>query len=306
MKDAFDFAYFEGKIIPLKDANVNIRTHALQYGTGCFEGIRAYQIDEKKFSVVKCKEHYERMEKSAKILGMKFPFSPEKATEITIELLKKNKPDSGVYIRPILYKSSYDLGPRFCDIPEELSIYMIPLGDYLDTQKGLKVKVSSWRRISDNSIPTRAKVTGSYVNSALAKTEALSGGYDEAIFLNEDGKVAEGSTENIFMVKNGELITTPETANILEGITRNCMLEIAKDLKIPYKTREISRTELYASNEVFFCGTGVQVAWISEIDGRKISNGKIGKVSKKIQERYFDAVMGNIDKYKSWVKKVQI
>ena len=305
-KEVYDFAYFEGMICPIEEANVNIRTHALQYGTGCFEGIMAYQISPEKFSLVKCLEHYQRMKKSANILGMKFPLTPEKATEITIDLFRKNKPHSGVYIRPVLYKSSYDLGPKFCSIPEELAIYMIPLGDYLDTNKGLKATVSSWRRISDNAIPTRAKATGSYVNSALAKTEAIQGGFDEAIFLNEDGTVAEGSAENIFIVKDGNLITTPESSNILEGITRKCILQIANDLGLKIITRSIARTELYVADEVFFCGTGAQVAWVAEIDNRPVAKGEIGPVAQKIQKTYFDAVQNKLAQYRDWLKIIDL
>ena len=305
-KDAFEFAYFEGEIIPLKEANINIRTHALQYGTACFEGIRAYELGGGEFAVIKCEEHYQRMQKSARILGMKFPLTAKKATEKTFELLRKNKPNTGVYIRPILYKSAYEIGPRFTGIPEEMAIYMIPLGDYLDVKKGIRATISSWRRISDNALPTRAKVTGAYVNSALAKTEALLNGYDEAIFLNENGKVAEGSAENIFIVKDGVLITPPETANILEGITRNCVLEIARDEGIPTLARDIARTELYAADEVFLCGTGAQIAWIREIDGRQIGTGQIGKVSSKVQEIYFDAVHGRSKKYQSWIDTIEV
>jgi len=303
MSNALDFCYFEGKICKTKDANVNIQTHALQYGTGCFEGIRAYK-HKKKFFLLKCNEHYKRLAVSAKILGMKLPMSPEEATEITIDLIKKNKPDTGIYIRPILYKSSLELGPKFCDIDEDFAIYMISLGDYLDTKKGLNVMVSSWRRVSDNAIPSRAKVTGSYVNSALARTEAIKNGYDEAIFLNEDGKVAEGSAENIFIIRNKKLITTDSTSNILEGITRKSIIDIARNIELDFEMRTISRTELYAAEEIFFTGTGAQVAPVTFVDGRKIGDGKMGKITSKIQKIFFDACVGKIGAYEDWTLEI--
>lgn len=297
--------FFQDNFVPLKDANVNIRTHALQYGTACFGGIRAYwNQDKQNLFVFRLQEHYQRLKNSAHILHMRLPYSVEELTNITVELLRKGEWKQNVYLRPILYKSDLGLSPRVHSGQDSFAIYAIGLDDYLDTQKGLSTSVSSWTRISDNSIPTRAKVTGGYINSALAKSEAAQNNCDEAICLNREGYVSEGSAENIFLVQRGTLVTPDVSSDILEGITRRSLIEMAKDENIPLIERKVARTEIYVSDEAFFCGTGVQVAWIKSVDGRIIGNGQMGEVTRKIQNLFFDTVKGNNPRYTHWLTPV--
>lgn len=305
------YVYFKNQITEKENAKISIATHTLQYGTGVFEGIRGYYVNfndgnQSVINLVKLKEHYKRLLNSAKILGFKPTWRIDELCEITIQLVKKNSPKTGIYIRPFIYQAGEVISPKLSGIELDLAIYIIELGDYLPTDRGLKGIVSSWRRSSDNSLPCRAKINGLYVNSSLAKSEAIMKGVDEAIFLNEDGTVSEVSAANIFIVRDKKLITPPLTANILEGITRDCIINIAKDNMIEVVERPIQRTELYIADEVLAVGTGVQVAWFSEIDGRKIGDGNQGEISKLLQKIYFDAVQGKIDKYKNWLTEVKI
>lgn len=296
------YAFFENKYVNIEDAKVSIMTNALQYGTAVFGGIRGYYNKEGKFlSVFRLDDHIRRFLTSIKVIGVKIDYSHEDIKKIILKLIEKNKPQTDVYFRPFAYASSLSLSPNLeRDNTFGLAIYMIPLGDYLPTDKGLCVAVSSWRRISDNMIPSRAKVSGGYINSALARKEATERGCDEAIFLQEDGHVAEGSAENLFLVRHGTLITPGKCEDILEGITRRTVLKLAKDLKIPVEERSIDRTELYVADEAFFSGTGVQVAWISKVDNRVVGDGKRGPVTSKLQDLFFEIVRGNNKKYKDW------
>jgi branched-chain amino acid aminotransferase len=295
------FAYFEGQIVPLEQANVNIQTHALQYGTGAFAGIRGYWNEQQKeIWLFRVRDHYQRLHNSARILMMKPPLSVDEMVDTTVELIRKNESEQNIYIRPILYKSALQLSPRLHDVQDDFAIYTLPLNDYLDTDGGLRCMVSSWRRISDNVIPTRAKATGGYINSALARSEADLNGFDEAIFLDENGYVSEGSAANLFIVRNGILITSPKTASILEGITRRSLLQLAQELNIPIEERDISRTELYVADEAFFAGTGVQMAWIKEIDYRVIGDGNKGEITKKLNELYYQIVRGESSTHSEW------
>jgi branched-chain amino acid aminotransferase len=254
------------------------------------------------------KEHLTRILESAKILRFKPDLSVDQMIEILIELLKKNAPKEDTYIRPSWFKDVVRIGPSVCcdDDKESFIVSCIALGDYVDTQKGLKVRTSSWRRLADTAIPARAKVNGSYVNTGLAKAEAIMSGYDDAIFLNEDGHVAEGSAMNLFMVKNGKLITSLASENILEGITRAFITKIAKEeLGIEVLNRSIDRSELYIADEVFFCGTGTQIAPVTSIDDYQIADAKPGAISKKIQDLYTQICLGKIDKYKDYLIKIE-
>ncbi|HIP93136.1 MAG TPA: branched-chain amino acid transaminase [Desulfurobacteriaceae bacterium] len=298
------YAYFEGKFVKEEDAKISIKTNSFHYGTAVFEGIRAYyNKEEDQLYLLFAKEHYERLIKNCKILNMKLNLSVDKLVDITLELLRKCNWKQDVYIRPIVYFKDLAISPKLIGYTPEIAIYTIPLGDYIDTSNGIKCIVSSYFRINDNMIPARAKVCGAYVNSAFAKTEALMRGADEAIMLNPDGTVAEGSAENIFIVRNENLITPPLSANILEGITRQAIIKIAQeDLNIKVFERDILRSELYVSDEIFLCGTGAQVSPVVEVDGRKIGDGKPGKITKKIQDYYFKIVRGKVEKYKnSWL-----
>ncbi|MDH5680354.1 MAG: branched-chain amino acid transaminase [Spirochaetota bacterium] len=301
-----EYAYFKREIVPVEEANINIKTHAFQYGTGCFCGIRGYWNDEKQqFYLYRLKDHYERLYQSAKILMMNVGHSIEELIDITVSLVKKNQWKEHAYFRPILYKSDLSISPRLHDVGDDFAIYTIPLGDYLDVEKGLSCRVSSWTRLAENMIPTRAKASGGYINSALAKSEAMLDGYDEAIFLDSHGYVSEGSAENIFLVRNGKLITPQFSDSILEGITRRSVIHLAKkELGIEVEERSIGRSELYVSDEAFFCGTGVQLSWIREIDRRVIGDGKLGKIAGAIQKLYFDVVMGNQAGYEDWLTPV--
>lgn len=297
------YAYFEGKIIPIEDANINIMTHSFNYGTGIFEGIRGYwNAEEEQLYIFRLREHYVRMFKNFNLFKMEPPLTLDDACRVTVELARKNAFRQDMYIRPIGYKSSYEIGPRVHDLDNEFTIFNIPLGDYVNTSDGLNVMVSSWKRVPDNSIPARSKATGIYINSALAKTEAKENGFDEAIMLTQEGYVSEGSAMNMFMVRDGELLTTPVTADILEGITRHAIIQIAREeMDIETTVRQIDRTELYVADELFFCGTGAQVAPVTSVDRRPIGNGKPGEITMKLQSLYFGVVQNRIPEYSDWL-----
>jgi len=298
--------YFNKQFVPLSEAKVSIRTNALQYGSGVFEGIRAYwNAAEKQVFVFRLPEHYERMVNNCKVLKLKLEHDVKELCTITVDLLRRNQPKEDTYIRPIVYISSEGLGPKLIGYETGFAIYTIPLGQYIDTAVGIKVGVSSWRRISDNTIPARCKVTGGYVNSALARTEAMEQGFDEAIFLTQDGFISEGSAENIFLVRNGGLITPDQSQDILEGITRDCLITLCREeLGLPVVERQIGRTEVYVADEVFFCGTGAQVSPVIEVDRRPIGSGKMGPLTARIQQLYFDVVKGTHPKYRHWCTPV--
>lgn len=300
-------AYFEGAYVPIEQAQVSILTHSFNYGTGLFEGIRGYySTEEEAILIFRLAEHVERLVRNFNILCMEIPEDREAVSSICVEVVKRSGFNEGVYIRPICYKSEHSLGPKVRGVESKLCCYCIKLGDYVDIESGLDVMVSSWRRLADNAIPSRAKSVGSYINSALASSEARENGYDEAIFLREDGTVAEGSAMNLFIVAEGKLITPPPTADILVGITRNTVMELAREeLGMEVVERPIARTELYVCDEAFFCGTGAQVAPVRSVDRRLIGAGKPGPVSIDLQHIYFDVVMGKVDKYRHWLTPVQ-
>ncbi|WP_029520153.1 branched-chain amino acid transaminase [Persephonella sp. IF05-L8] len=301
-----EYVYFEGKIVPEDEAKISIKTNSLHYGTAIFEGIRAYyDKDTDKMWGLFFKEHYQRLFQNMKVLNMEIEESIDDLVEITKELILINKIKSDIYIRPLVYFADLKISPKLIGYTAKIAIYTYPLGDYIDINEGIKAIVSSWTRLNDNMIPPRLKVAGAYVNSAFSKTEAILAGADEAIVLNKNGYVSEGSAENIFIVRNGKLITPPVSDDILEGITRNAIITIAKDLGYEVEERHIARTELYVADEVFFCGTGAQVSPVVEIDNRKIGDGKPGKITKEIQNVYFDAVRGKIEKYRDWVIPIE-
>lgn len=285
---------------------MSIQTNALQYGTAVFGGFRGYYNDrEKTISVFRLEDHYKRLLKSIKIFGCGFNYNKEQLIKITLDLLKKNKPVTDVYFRPYAYAGNLELGPNLANTTFDFALYMIPLGEYLPLSKGLRVMVSSWQRISDNAIPSRAKASGAYINSALARKEAAENGYDEAIMLNKDGHVSEGSAENLFMVRDGVLITPSYSESILEGITRRSVVQIAQDMGIPVEFRSIERTELYFADEIFLTGTACQVAWVQSVD-KRIITPEIGQITKKLQEKFFAIVRGEDKDYKQWCTKVPL
>lgn len=300
-------AYFQGDYVPEDQANVNIKTHAFLYGTSVFEGIRGYWNPEKEaVYLFRAKEHFERMLLSAKLLFMDTPYTVEQLVEICRQLVAKNAFTSDVYLQPRFYKSGLIVPPKLDDVPTDFCCFALSFGAYLDTNKGLKVCVSSWRRVSDNAIPPRGKIGGAYVNTGLVMAEAHLNGFDDGILLTEDGNVSEGSGMNLFLVKNGKLITSRTTDNILEGITRGTILELAeKELGLETESRLLNRTELYLADEAFFTGTAAQVAPITSIDQRTIGNGQVGEITSKLQQLYMDVAKGKYPKYNHWLTEVK-
>ncbi len=300
-----EYYFMDGKYVPAEEAVIPVRTHAFLYGTSVFEGIRAYfNKEENQLYVFRMKEHFERLTNSAKIMYMDPKYTVDEYMQITKEMLKKNEYKTDTYIRPEVYKSALKIGPGLIDNPDSILIFSFALGDYCNTEKGLNVCCSSWDRVEDNMIPPRAKISGAYANTALIITEAKKAGFDDAIVLSRNGHVAEGSAMNIFLLEGNTLVTTPTTSNILVGVTRNTVLEIAKDLGLEVQAREINRTELYIADGAFFCGTGAQIAPITKIDSRTYGNGVIPEKLKELQRYYFDIVRGKVEKYKKWCTPV--
>jgi branched-chain amino acid aminotransferase len=300
------FAYFEGKIVPFEQATISIMTHGFNYGTGCFEGIRAYwNADQGQLYILKAKEHYQRLLSSCKAINIKLEENISDLIKITIELLKKNDYKEDVYIRPLAYKSEEKIGLGLHG-PDALAIYLSPFGNYLDVSAGIKVCISKYHRISSRAMPAGAKLTGTYFNSSLAKADAIDRGYAEAITLSHKGNVAEGSGENIYMVKKGKLITPPLSDDILPGITRVAVRGLAKnEFGITTQEKSFKPSALYSADELFFCGTGAQISPIVQVEKKKIGDGKVGPITKKLQEKYFQAVRGELPRYRKWLTPVE-
>jgi len=303
--DQKTIVYFGGQYMPLSEARVGILTHALHYGTGVFEGIRAHWDEsQQELFVMRPVEHYARWKQNCKFLRIVVPLSSEELNEIGLELMRRNAFRTNVYIRPLAYKSAERIGVS-CDDQDAFALIALPFGDYLPTDRGLHAGVSSWRRIDDNVIPARGKICGAYVNSALASEEAHRCGFDDAIFLNESGHVAEGAACNIFMVRKGKLITPPVTENILEGITRDAVMELARrELGLEVMERPIDRSELYVCDELFFTGTAVGIAPVTQVDHHPVKDGIIGKISLELQWVYYNATRGLLKAYWRWLTPV--
>ena len=297
-----NYAYFKGQIVPIEDAKVSVRTHALNYGTGAFGGIRAYWNDEKEnLFIFRPLDHFKRVLNSGKLLMMDLPYTPESMRDILLELLQKEGYREDTYIRPLIYKSSEVIGVRLHDLEADFTMFAQPFGSYIPNETGSKVTFSSWRRVDDNVIPARGKISGAYANSALIKTDAMLAGYDEALVLNQDGHIAEGSAENFFIVRDGVAITPPTTANILEGITRRTVIHLLQEeLHVDVEIRQIDRSEVFIADEAFFCGTGVQIVAIGEIDHRPVGIGSMGPVVSQLRDVYFDLVRGKLAQYSDW------
>ncbi len=298
------WAFFEDEFVPIDQAKISIATHAFNYGTGCFGGIRAYwnQAEEQLF-VFRIKKHFIRFLDSCKLLNIVLPYNADDLSRIVLELLRRDEYRQDAYIRPLAYKATEDITPRLYDLDDAVAIFTRPQGNYIKLE--VRAGISSWRRVDDNSIPARGKITGAYANSAFARSEAHWNGYDEAIVLNQDGHVSEGSAENIFIVRQDRLITPPVKDNILEGITRATVMELAREeLGMDVHERTIDRSELYLADEAFFSGTGAQISAIVEVDHHTLGSGTIGPWTKKLQDLYFKIVRGDHAKYRHWLTPV--
>ncbi len=294
--------WFDNRFVPLGEARVSILTHALHYGTGVFEGIRGYWSDsEEELFLVRPLEHYQRWQANCGILRLHVPCTPAELCELTAELVRRNGFRTNLYVRPLAYKSAERIGVH-PDEHDAFALITLPFGDYIDSRRGLHAGVVSWRRLEDNAIPSRAKICGAYVNSALAGDEARRNGFDEAIMLTEDGHVAEAAAANLFLVRDGKLITPPVTDNILEGITRASVMELArKELKLETIERSVDRSELYVADEAFLTGTAVEVAPIVRVDHRPVGTGQIGPTVTALRNIYSAATRGRLPAYRHWL-----
>jgi len=292
------YAFFRKQFVPLAEAKIEAMTHVLHYGTAIFEGIRGnWNSEHQQIYLFRPKEHYERMKNGCQLLKMNLPYTIEELCQLTIELVRKCGAQEDIYIRPLVYKSAQALGVRLHDVEDDFLVFAIPWGRYLDVDKA-RCSVSSWRRPTETP---RAKISGLYINNALAKSEVVENGFDEAIILTSDGYVSEGSGENIFLVIDGKLVTPPIYDNFLMGITRDTVIKLAQgDLGIETVERHIGRSELYTADECFFTGTAAHITPIAEIDRRTIGNGEIGKITGELQKIYSEVIRGDNPKYLTW------
>jgi len=296
------FAYFQGQIVPYSEAKVGVLTHALNYGTAAFGGIRAYWNDaEQQLFIFRPLDHYRRLLNSSRLLHMTFAHTPESLTSLTIELLRMEGYRCDIYIRPLVYKADESIGVKLHGLHDELTIAAIPFDNYMRDDTDVRVTISNWRRVDDNAIPARGKISGAYANSALAKSDAQLSGFDEALVLTQEGHISEGSAMNVFLVRDGLLLTPPITDNVLEGITRRTAIELARqELGLEVVERLIDRTEAYLASEMFFTGTAAQVAAVTSVDHRPVGDGKMGPITTQIQKFFADAVRGKLPKYRHW------
>jgi branched-chain amino acid aminotransferase len=300
-----NYAYYRKQFMPLSDAKMSVMTNFMHYGTGVFEGIRgSWNKDDQQVYLFRLKEHYERLLNGCKALKLNIPYTVADMIKITVELVSRSGLKESQYVRPLAYKSTEAIGVRLHNLENDFLMFNLPWTRYLEADK-CRVGVSSWRRPGNNFAMPSAKITGQYYNSAFSKTEAIENGFDEAIVLNEWGRVAEGSGENVFLVINGKLVTPAPSESILIGVTRNSVIELAKkELGIETIERQIERQELYTADEAFFTGTAANVAPIAEIDHRLVGSGEIGPVTQKLSEIYIDVIHGRNPKYKSWCTPV--
>jgi branched-chain amino acid aminotransferase len=297
--------YIDGRFVDDADATVSVRSRALNYGLGCFGGIRGYLADDgKQVFVFRLDQHVERLDSSARMLTMQLNVEQARLKEIVIEILRKNEVHHDVYVRPMVISGSNELSPILRAEDSSLIVYSLPLKRYID-KEAIAVCISSWRRVADNAIPARAKPTAAYLNSALARREATDNGFDEAILLTEKGTVSEGSAEHVFVVRGDKLVSPPSTEDNLEGITRRTLITLAaEDLGLAFEERPIARTELYVANEMFLCGTGAEVTPVASVDRRQLGNGKPGPVTQRIKKHFNDVVRGRVASRKSWLTPV--
>lgn len=302
-------AFLNGEFLPLSEAKVGVMTHALHYGTSVFEGIRGnWNPDQERLYVFRLREHYERLLQGCKIMRIKVPYTAEELSNITLELVERCGYQQDIYIRPLAFKGEERVAVlKLQDLTDSLVIFSIPLGAYLDLEAAARCCTSTWRRMEDTMIPPRAKIGGLYVNSVLAKTEATLAGFDEAILLTQEGYVSEGAGENIFMVMNGKLLTPSIADNILAGITRDAVIQIAwNELGLETVERSVRRSELYNADECFLTGTAAHLTPVGHIDNIQVGDGEIGPITKELQSLYFDVIRGRIPKYLHWCSPVSV
>lgn len=303
-----NYAFFKGKVVPYSEAKVGVMTHALNYGTGAFAGVRAYwNAEEEQLYVFRSHDHFTRLLNSAKLLVSEIDYNQEQLLAFTQELIRAEGYREDIYIRPLIYKSDEIIGVRLHDLHSEITIFSIPFTRYIDKDEGAHVTISSWRRIDDNAIPARGKLTGAYINSAFIKTDAVRSGFDEALVLTGDGHISEGSAMNVFMLRSGKFITPPVTDNILEGITRNTIMTLAREeLGLEIVERSIDRTEIFLADEVLMTGTAVQVTAVTKVDHRPIGAGVMGPVTTRLRQLFDDAVRGKMPAYRHWNSPVYV
>ncbi|GIK28976.1 MAG: branched-chain amino acid transaminase [Anaerolineae bacterium] len=300
------FAYFKGRIVPAEQATISVKNHAFNYGTAVFGGLRGYwNADDEQLYVFRPLDHFRRLIQSASLLRMTVPHTPEGLEHILIDLLRAEGYRENVYVRPLVYKDLDGIGVRLHDVPDALTIWTLPFGKYIEKEEGAHVHFSAWRRVDDNAIPARGKISGSYANSALIKSDAVLAGYDEALVLNQDGHVSEASAANIFMARNGTVFTPPVQSNVLEGITRRSLIELLRnEMGVDVVERDIDRTEIYLADEVFLCGTGVQIAAITRVEHRAIGSGRMGEITNELRTLYQNVVTARVEKYRKWCAPV--
>jgi len=298
------YAYFHKQFVPLSQAKIGVMTNAFHYGTAIFEGIRGnWNSEQKQIYLFRLREHYQRLHNGCRVLKIDLPYTIDELCQITVKLVEMCRFKEDVYIRPLAYKSAERLGVRL-DIEDDFLALVIPWGPYLDVDKA-RCGVSSWRRPDDNVIPPQAKIAGLYANNALAKSEAIENGFNEAIMLTPDGHISEGSGENIFLVLDGKLVTPASYSNILMGITRDTVIKLAQnELGIETIERQVDRSELYIAEECFLTGTAAHITPIAEIDHRQIGNGEIGDITKRLQQLYSQVIRGDNPKYLDWCTPV--
>ncbi|MFN2194803.1 MAG: branched-chain amino acid transaminase [Anaerolineales bacterium] len=303
-----NYAYFEGNIVPYSEAKIGVMTHAFNYGTAAFGGIRGYwNPDEKQLYIFRPKEHFQRLLNSARLLCMEFDYTPAGLTQILQKLIRTEGYQRDIYVRPLIYKADEIIGVKLHDLHDRLTMFAVPFDRYVANDTNAHVTFSSWRRIDDNMIPARGKISGAYVNSALIKTDAVRAGFDEALVLTQDGHISEGSAMNIFMLRNGELITPPYTDNILEGITRRSVLELARqELGLKVVERPIDRTEVFICDELFMTGTAAQVTAVTRVDYRPVGSGEMGPVTVQMREIFERVVRGQHSGYRHWTTPIYV
>ncbi|MBI2172390.1 MAG: branched-chain amino acid transaminase [Chloroflexi bacterium] len=296
-------AFHKGEFVPLEQASIGIMTHAFHYGTAVFEGVRGnWNAEQGRVYIFRLREHYERLLAGCKILRIKLPYTVQDLCDITLEMVERSGFTQDIYIRPIAYKSEERVAYlNLGGLADGFTVMAVPFGQYIDTEAPAKCCTSSWRRMEDTVIPPHVKISGLYVNGILAKTEAMAAGFDEAILLNDKGYVSEGSGENIFVYRQGQLATPPLVDNVLPGITRSCVMDISKnELGLEVVERHIPRSELYLADEMFLTGTAAHLTAVGSLDNQVIGDGSMGRLTRQLQDLYFDIVRGKNAKYLHW------